>query len=109
MVDNIGSFLSLVEKVLQLVEFLRAEVGDEHVDLDIEVALLVGVVDRHAFLFDHLHEARLGDAGLLDDDLPAVEVLDGAREAEDGLSLAGVTYWRVMVISVRMWSPYLLK
>ena len=41
MVDNIGSFLSLVEKVLQLVEFLRAEVGDEHVDLDIKVALLV--------------------------------------------------------------------
>lgn len=62
MVGSTGSFFSLVEKVLELVEFLRAEVGNEHIDLDIEISLLVGVEDGHAFLFNHLHESGLRDA-----------------------------------------------
>lgn len=63
---SIGSFLSLAEKVLQLIELLTVEIRNKHIDLDIQVTLLVRIVNRHALFFYDFHETWLSDAGFLD-------------------------------------------
>ncbi len=56
-----ASVFSIVKKLFESLEFLIAKVRNLHVDLNIQVALLIGVKDRHTLLLNHLHEARLGD------------------------------------------------